>query len=440
MSKQTRLFPLFLPIFLELLFVMLTGMVDTLMLATEGDHAVGAVGTANTYISLFLIMFAVISSGIMAVMTQYIGAKRPGVAQQALRLGLVFNLILGLVISAILFFGGEAILKMVGIARDLLEPARIYLQVVGLFAVCNALTPIFSCYLRAFNRPKAPLIGTVIANLLNVALNALFLFVMDLGVFGVALATGISHLVNLLWVMIASRRSITRTVDPQPLRNGLIMKKIIQVGLPGAMENILYNLAITIVISLLNRMDTTGMQATARAYMVQIANFSLCTGAALAQANAILVGWRIGSCELELCDRETRRTALVGIGIGLIVSSAFALCSSSILPFLTRDPEMIRLVRILLFIDILLEVGRTTNLTFGYALKTSGDATYPMIIAVTFVFLIAAGGTWFFGVKLGMLVIGAGIALALDECIRAVFMFLRWHSGRWKNKNLLNNQ
>ena len=83
MSKQPRLFPLFLPIFLELLFVMLTGMVDTLMLATEGDHAVGAVGTANTYIGLFLIMFAVISSGIMAVMTQFIGAKRPGVAQQA---------------------------------------------------------------------------------------------------------------------------------------------------------------------------------------------------------------------------------------------------------------------------------------------------------------------------------------------------------------------
>ena len=439
MSKQPRLFPLFLPIFLELLFVMLTGMVDTLMLATEGDHAVGAVGTANTYIGLFLIMFAVISSGIMAVMTQFIGAKRPGVAQQALRLGLVFNLILGLAISALLFFGGEAILQMVGIARDLLAPARIYLQVVGLFAVCNALTPIFSCYLRAFNQPKAPLIGTVIANLLNVALNALFLFVMDMGVFGVALATGISHLVNLLWVWGASRR-ITKTADPQPLPNGLIMKKIIQVGLPGAMENILYNLAITIVISLLNRMDTTGMQATARAYMVQIANFSLCTGASLAQANAILVGWRIGACELDACDRETRRTALVGIGIGLIVSSFFALGSNSILPILTRDPEMIRLVRVLLFIDILLEVGRTTNLTFGYALKTSGDATYPMIIAVTFVFLIAAGGTWFFGIKLGMLVVGAGIALALDECVRAVFMFLRWHSGRWKNKNLLNNQ
>ena len=72
-------------------------MVDTLMLSSEGDYAVGAVGTANTYISLFIIMFSIISSGMVAVMTQYIGAKRPGVAHQALKLGLMFNLSVGVV-------------------------------------------------------------------------------------------------------------------------------------------------------------------------------------------------------------------------------------------------------------------------------------------------------------------------------------------------------
>ena len=55
---------LFFPIFFENFFAMLTGMVDTLMLSMEGDQAVGAVGTANTYISIFVIMFSIISSGI----------------------------------------------------------------------------------------------------------------------------------------------------------------------------------------------------------------------------------------------------------------------------------------------------------------------------------------------------------------------------------------
>ena len=92
---------------------------------------------------------------------------------------------------------------------------------------------------------------------------------------------------------------------------------------------------------------------------------------------------------------------------------------------------------ILLVVDIFLEIGRVANLVFGQALKTSGDATYPLIIAVIFMFLCAAGGTWYFGIHLGWLAVGAYVGMALDECVRAVFMFLRWHRGNWRNKSLL---
>lgn len=79
---------------------MLAGMVDTLMLSSVGDEAVGAVGTANTYIGIFIIMFSVISSGMIAVMTQYIGAGRVGVAYQARQLGLAFNAAIGVAICS----------------------------------------------------------------------------------------------------------------------------------------------------------------------------------------------------------------------------------------------------------------------------------------------------------------------------------------------------
>ena len=91
---------LYIPIALETLFMMLAGMVDTIMLSTVGDSAVGAVGTANTYIGIFIIMFHVVSSGMIAVMTQYIGAKRFGVAYQARQLGAVFNAGIRVVLSA----------------------------------------------------------------------------------------------------------------------------------------------------------------------------------------------------------------------------------------------------------------------------------------------------------------------------------------------------
>ena len=412
--QRKKLHQLFFPLFFETLFMMLAGMVDTLMLSSEGDYAVGAVGTANTYIGLFIIMFSIISSGMVAVMTQYIGAKRPGVAHQALKLGLMFNLSAGVVITGVLIFGTDAILKAVGIARDLEEPASIYLRTIGAFCICNALTPILSSYLRSFGHTTPTMVATVAANIINVVLNGLFLFVMHWGVFGVALATGISSLVNLLWLCIAARYRIKPEKDANPPASRQVLRKIIRVGLPAATETILYNIAITLVISMLNRMDATGAQVT--------------------------VGWYIGGCEIEACKRDTRRAAVLGIGAGVAVSGLFAIFSKPIVGLFTDNPDMIRLVGTLLIVDIFLEIGRSANLVYGFALKTSGDAIYPMTIGIIFMFLCASGGTWLFGVKLGWLAVGAYVGMALDECIRAVLMYVRWRNGRWQKLSLVSEK
>lgn len=436
-TERKKLHQLFFPIFLEILFSMLAGAVDTLMLSSVGDQAVGAVGTANTYINIFVIMFSIISAGMVAVMTQYIGAGRPGVAHQALHLGLYFNLGFGLIISITLSFGAELILQTVGIAAQLLEPAKTYLQVVGLFCVCNALTPIFSSYLRAFGHTAPTMAATITANIVNLVLNAVFLFVCNWGVFGVALATGISRLVNLVWVILASRRRIRVEREQNSPSNRAVFAQIVKIGLPAAMETSLYNLAITLVIRFLNQMDDTGMQATARSYAMQVTNFSYCAGAALAHANAILAGWHIGAGELDACDRGTKKAGILGVLIGTGIAGLFAVFAEPIIGLFTDNPEMIRLVGILLAIDIALEVGRVLNLVYGTALKTSGDAIFPMTIAVVFAFVCAAGGTWLFGIKLGWLAVGAYVAMALDECVRAVCMLLRWKSGVWRKRSLI---
>lgn len=439
MTQEKKLHQLFFPIFFEILFMMLTGAADTLMLSSVGDQAVGAVGTANTYIGIFIIMFSIISSGVMAVMTQYIGAGRPGVAKLAMKLGLLFNAAVGIVLTVLLTFGAELILTTVGIAAQLLEPAKIYLQVVGFFVLCNALAPIFSGYLRSFGHATPTLTATVTANLVNLALNAFFLYKLHWGVFGVALTTGISRLVNLLWLVIATARRVRVSPDSNPPANRVLLAQIIRIGLPAAMETSMYNLAITLVIRFLNQMDDTGLQATARSYAMQITNFSYSAGAALAHANAILVGWRIGAGKLEECSRGTRKAALIGVLVGAGSATVFALLGKPLVALFTDDPVMIELVAILLSIDIALEVGRVLNLVYGVALKTSGDALFPMTVAVVFAFLCAAGGTWFFGIHLGWLAVGAYIAMALDECVRAVCMVLRWHSGSWKKHRIVSD-
>lgn len=437
-TQQKSLRQLFFPIYLELLFAMLAGTVDTLMLSTVGDQAVGAVGTAHTYISIFIIMFTVISSGMTAVMTQYIGAGQPGVARKALGLGLLLNATIGISLSVFLYLGAEWLLITLGIAAQLLEPARTYLQIVGAFCVCNALIPIFSSYLRSFGHTSPTMVATVVSNIANLVLNAVFLFVFHWGVWGVAMATGLSRLVNLIWLIIASARRIHNKKEDHLPSNRTILTQIIHIGLPAAMESFLYNVSMTLILRFLNQMDETGMQVTARSYAIQIACLSFCAGNALSQANSILVGWRIGRGDLEACVKGTHKATQVGVVITVIISLLFAIFSRQIVGLFSPDPEMVRLVGILLWIDVILEIGRVSNLVYGAALKTSGDAVFPMTIGIFFMFLCAAGGTWFLGVKMGWLVIGAFIAMAADECIRAVLMLQRWRSGKWMNKGFIS--
>lgn len=441
MQQSTKPFmKLYIPIALETLCYMLAGMVDTIMLSSVGDNAVGAVGTANTYISVFIIMFSVVSSGMIAVMTQYIGANRVGVAYQARQLGAVFNLAVGVVLSVFLAVFSERILEAVGVAPLLMDYAKTYLRIVGGTCFLNALIPIFSSYLRAFGHTKEPLAASLLSNAVNLWLNALFLFVLDKGVAGVAIATAISRVLNLVLIIAAAKLLIKAKEDPERLKNREVLMQILKVGLPSALETALYNVAMTLTIRFLNQMDAAGLNVTARAYASQIANFSYCAGAALAQANAIMTGWRIGEGDYEACDKGTKKAAWIGICVAAGLEAIFALNAGFLIRLFTDDPAMVSLVGKLLAIDIVLEVGRVTNLVFGQALKTSGDALFTTIIAVVFMYLCMVGGTWFFGIHLGLLAVGAYIGLAGDECVRAVCMFLRWQSGKWRTKGFIKHE
>ena len=437
-GKRKSLKQLFIPISLETLCYMLAGMVDTAMLSSVSDEAVGAVGTANTYIGLFIIMFSIISSGMIAVMTQYIGAGKNGVAYQARQIGAVFNAVIGIVLSVFLFLFAEQIVTVVGVAPLLREYATTYIRMVGGSCILNALVPIFSSYLRAFGYTKQPMAAAILANILNLVMNAIFLFVFRMGVMGVAIATVLSKAVNLVIVLIESYRLVHAKENPERIENMKVAGQIIKVGLPSAMETALYNLAMTLIIRFLNQMDENGVNVTARSYATIVSNFSYCIGASLAQANAIITGWQIGEREYEKCNRCTKRAALTGIVVAVIMAGFFALFSKPIVGVFTEDPEMISLVGKLLLVDIVLEIGRVSNLVFGQALKTSGDALFTTIIAAIFMYLCAVGGTYFFGIRLEMLAVGAYIGLALDECVRAICMFLRWKSGKWRSKGLID--
>ena len=438
--KRKNLLQLFIPIFFETLFYMLAGIIDTLMVSSVGDQAVGAIGTANTYISVFVIMYAIVSNGMMAVMTQNIGAGREGVAYQARNLGLIFNAAFGILLSSALYFGASLILGSIGVSEQLYDYALTYLRIVGGCSFLNAIIPIMSGYLRAFGHTRQSLFAAITGNVVNLGLNALFLYVMDWGVAGVALATVISRAANLLMVTIFAAILIKAKRDPSREKPLKLFGQIVKVGLPAAMETVAYNLSMTLVIKFLNQMDTAGFYVTARSYTAQIANFSYCVGAALAQANSIMTGWRVGAGEFDAVKRGTRKAALIGIGIAVSMATILCLASPVIMKLFTDDPLMVSTVRTLLFIDIFLEIGRVSNLVYVQTLKVSGDAIFPAVSGIIFMMICQVAGTYLLGIRLGLLVVGAYTALAMDEMVRAVIYFFRFKSGRWMSKRLVDTK
>lgn len=433
-NRQKGLRELFFPIFIEVLFFMLVGSIDTLMLSTVGDDKVGAVGAANTYLGVFTISFSVISTGVMAVMTQYIGSGKNGVARQARNIGVIFNGVIGGGLSILLMFWSGPILKVLGVADGLLPYATTYMRIVGGTSILTALTPIVTSYLRAFGFTKEPLITNVTANVLNIILNSIFLFVCGWGVAGVAIATAISRGVGLIIGILMCIRKIKIPKDAETISNAIVCKNILQVGIPSAMESALYNVAMAIVMKFLNEMSDDGIYVTAKSYANQITMFSYCAGVALASANAIIVGWRIGEKRYGECQKATFKAAKLGVITAVAVAGVFALSGKYIMRIFSDDPRVIELVVMILVVDIVLEIGRIGNIVFGNALKAAGDATYTVVIAVVFMYLFAVLGTYVLGISLKWYVIGSWIALAMDECMRAILMGIRWKSGKWQKK------
>ena len=168
MKQLTRLF---IPICLETLFYMLSGMVDTLMLSAVGDYAVGAVGTANSYIGIFIIMFSIISSGMVSVMTQNIGAGRWDRIRQGVRACLIqteaFNLIM--CIGILLLRHPIVRMFLSDPTKEIYHYSDMYLTIVAPFYFVLGLLAVYRTSIQGMQNGKAPFAACMIELVMRIA-------------------------------------------------------------------------------------------------------------------------------------------------------------------------------------------------------------------------------------------------------------------------------
>ena len=439
-SLRRQLLRLTIPIFVEITLVVLVGFVDMLMLSSCGDGAVAAVGLASQIIMLTVLVYRFAASGVAVVCAQYYGAGLRKRLVQVVGAALTFNALLGLGASALLYFNAELILRMMGLRDELMADGVTYLQITGALSFFQAMAFTFSASLRSVDRVRSPMLATAVANVVNIVGNYLLIYghcgCPKLGVAGAAWATAASHGVAMAILLVHHTRAhISRYplawFRPFPWREFAV---IFRIGLPAMAEEFSYCLSQAVAIYFINQISTEAL--TTRTYVSNIVMFTYLVGVGLVQGGDIIVGHLVGRSRYVAAYLLGKFFYRRSMAVTLCCSGALALAGPWVLGFLTKNPEIIRLGTVILWIDCVLEVGRIRNIFSCWTLRAVGDVFYPMAVGITFQWLIAVGLFWVVSIPLEFGLVGAWCVFALDENVRGFILVRRWHAKAWMGKSL----
>lgn len=439
--KKMKLFSLAWPIFIETALFMLLGFVDVFILSRYDDLAASSVNAANQAIGITTIVFTVISTAAAVMISQYLGAGKRQAASRVAALSLVFHLIFGVLISLIFVFFGRPILQFIGAKDNVLGFASEYLSIVGGFVFLQALMSSMSVIIRNHGMTRVSMFVTVGMNVMNTVLDVVLVLGLfgfpKMGVKGVAIATTLSRfmgvcVLSLVLFKKVEKPSIFKLLRPFPKDD---VKKIVKVGVPSALETFLYNISQIIITSIvLNCLTET--ELITKTYLHNITMFFYIFAVAIGQASQILIGHLVGAKRFEEANRQAYKS--YGLALVIVLSAALigAIFGKNLVSIFTDDLSVIALGSSLLFINLALEFGRTSNLVLIACLRGTGDVFYPTACAIFSNMLVCTLGSYIFAVVLDMGIYGLWIAIAADECLRGALMFLRWRSGKWQTKRI----
>ncbi len=256
---------------------MMLGAVDTIMLSQYSDESVAAVGVVNQIVMFAFLIFEVINIGTSVLCSQYLGAKMQKNMVQVVGVALLFNLVVGLLISAILHYGATTLLGWMGLRPELLKYGIGYMQIVGAFAFFQAISFTISASLRSANKAIYPMLVTVLVNIMNIIGNYSLIFgklgMPALGAEGAAISTSVARGVSMVVLfVILFRKHIPRFplhyFRPFPW---VELKNLLKVGLPSAGENMSYSFSQVVITYFINILGNNALAT--RTYTVNIVMF-----------------------------------------------------------------------------------------------------------------------------------------------------------------------
>ena len=282
-----------------------------------GDNALAAVGASGPLLNLLLVLFMGIATGATIMVSQYFGAR-----QQDLLSTTVGNTITLTVISSIfiMILGPlitHPLMSLINTPAEIYQDSCNYLIIIFLGIIGTAGYNILAGVLRGLGDSFMPLVYLVIACLLNVVLDLLFVVVFHWGVAGVAIATSISQIVSGILCLI--RLLNMKEIVVVPLSSLRLHKELVlrltKLGVPSGLAQAIFSLAAIVVQSLTNSFETAVI--TASIIVMRVDGFAMMPNFTFGTAMTTYSGQNIGAGKIDRVHEGTK----AGMKLGLIVST-----------------------------------------------------------------------------------------------------------------------
>lgn len=313
-----------LPIMMGNLFQQLYSMVDTAVVGRGvGAQALAAVGTTSPVTQLLLGLMIGMSAGMSVVIAQHDGAGDAPKARLAIANGLYLMLALTLVITLSGLLLCRPLFRLIHTPEELMDGAVLYATITFAGTAAAALYNYEASILRAFGNSFVPLLFLILASLLNIGLDLLFVLALQWGIAGVAAATVFSQLVSGLLCLLYMRRCVPQVrmkCEDWRLDRVLIMQHL-KIGVPMAFFQSLLAVSFLILQSALNSLGSADMAAYTAASKMDTLVYQIL--GAFGTAVSTFVAQNFGKGELgrirEGVKKSLQMTLAISVGLTVFV-------------------------------------------------------------------------------------------------------------------------
>ena len=442
-GEQIKLtFLLAWPSILAQLAMCLMSYIDAAMVGRLGSAQAAAIGLVSTTTWIFGSFCYANSSGFSVQIAHRCGARDFAGAQRLFRHGIFATVAVSVVLALLAVAIHRALPRWLGGTPEILDDASAYFLIYALFLPLFQVTIFSEASLIASGNVQVPGILSIAMCVLDVIFNYLFIFVMDLGVKGAAIGTGLATAcAGAFLVVYASRRSVELRQGGnwlRPVRRTLnegqkdIYKQAFGISWPLWLQNLVSRGAYIAATVIVAPLGTVAIAANSFAIIAE--GFCYLPGYGMEDAATTLVGQSLGARRPEMAKRFAWLTIGSGAAMMTLLAVLMWVFAPQVMGLLSQDPEVISLGVKCLRIEAWAELLYGVSIVAYGCCVGAGDTLVPSAINLLSMWVIRLGLALFLIPRYGLE--GYWFAMAFELSVKGLIFAVRIARGRWMKTRL----